>query len=192
MFVKANSRARRQTAGFTLVELLVTMVIVAVGILGIVKMEAAGVAESQVSRVRSLMTYQAESLAGSMRANRGYWASTAAAFGTWTSVNTGTQSYPTSMNANGTDATCKSTACSSSEMAYADMKAWRDAFIGAFPNATATVACSGVSPACTAGSSAVPRSYDITLTWSEKTVAVNRSGNNTSTTPVSMVLHVQP
>jgi len=188
MFVKVNPRARRHAAGFTLVELLVTMVIVAVGILGIVKMEAAGVAESQVSRVRSLMTFQAESLASSMRANRGYWASTTAAFTTnWTTATSGTQGYP--MSANATDATCQSAACSSSEMAYADAKAWSDAFATAFPSASFTVACSA---ACAAGSTTVPRSYDITLTWSEKTLAVNRSGNNTSTVPVSMVLHVQP
>jgi hypothetical protein len=74
-------------------------------------------------------------------------------------------------------------------MAYADAKAWSDAFAAAFPSAKFSVACSA---SCSAGSSAAPRSYDITLTWSEKTLAVNRSGNNTSTVPVSMVLHVQP
>lgn len=188
MLVKVNPRARRHAAGFTLVELLVTMVIVAVGILGIVKLEAAGVAESQVSRVRSLMTFQAESLASSMRANRGYWASTTAAFSsTWTTATSGTQSYP--MSGNATDDTCQTAACSNSEMAYADLKAWSVAFATAFPSAKFTVACSA---SCTAGSSTAPRSYDITLTWSEKTLAVNRSGNNASTVPVSMVLHVQP
>jgi type IV pilus assembly protein PilV len=190
MFVKSIRPVRRRKAGFTLVELLVTMLIVSVGILGIVKLEAAGVSESQVSRVRSLMTYQAESLASSMRANRGYWASTTAAFSTWTSVATGTQSYPISGNAG--DATCMANTCSSTEMAYADWVSWRTAFVTAFPNATATVACSGASPACTAGSGVVPRSYDITLSWSEKSVAVNRSGNSTASAPVSMVLHVQP
>lgn len=192
MFVKVTPRARRHVAGFTLVELLMTMVIVAVGILGIVKLEAAGVAESQVSRVRSLMTFQAESLASSMRANRGYWADVTVA-GPSFSVTAGstTLSYPTGLSA-GTDAACKTAACSASQLAYADLTAWGNAFVGAFPGASATVACSGASPACTAGSSAVPRSYDITLTWSEKTLAVNRSGNNTSTVPVSMVLHVQP
>ncbi len=186
MSVKSIRPVRRRRAGFTLVELLVTMLIVSVGILGIVKLEAAGVSESQVSRVRSLMTYQAESLASSMRANRGYWASTTAAFSTWTSVATG-QTYP--MLGNGT---CQANTCSSTDMAYADWASWHDAFVVAFPNATATVACSGASPACTAGSSAVPRSYDITLSWSEKSVAVNRSGSSLATAPVSMVLHVQP
>lgn len=185
MLVKTTPLARRHAAGFTLVELLVTMLIVTVGILGIVKMQAAGVAESQVSRVRSLMTFQAESLASSMRANRGYWASTTAAFSTaWTTVAT-SQTYPMS----GSTPDCTANACSATDMAHADMAAWRDAFVNAFPGATATVTCSG---ACTAGATTTPRSYDIALSWSEKTVAVNRSGNSTSTSPVSMVLHVQP
>lgn len=190
MLVNSTHPVRLSRAGFTLVELLVTMLIVTVGILGILKMEAAGVSESQVSRVRSLMTYQAESLASSMRANRGYWASTTAAFTTWSSVATGTQTYPISGNAG--DATCVANTCSSTQMAYADWVSWRDAFVGAFPNASATVACSGTAPACTAGSSAVPRSYDITLSWSEKSVAINRSGNSTAAAPINMVLHVQP
>ena len=181
---------RRGQDGFTLVELLVTMLIVTVGLLGLAKMQAAAVSNTSLSRTRALMTYQAESLASSMRANRGYWASTTAAFTTWSSVATGTQTYPISGNAS--DATCMANTSSSTEMAYADWVSWRDAFIGAFPNASATVACSGTAPACTAGSSAVPRSYDITLSWSEKSVAINRSGNSTAAAPINMVLHVQP
>ncbi len=181
------SPSMRRAAGFTLVELLVTLIIVSVGILGIAKMEAAGVAESGVSRVRSLMTFQAESLAGSMRANRSYWASKFTTAPSFTLVTTGTQTYPTS--ANGTDATCVSTVCTGPQMAYADLKLWRDNFLASFPGAAATITCSG---SCTTGTTP-PASYDITLTWNEKSVAVNRSGAGTGTTlPVSMVLHIQP
>ncbi len=185
-----SSPSLRRGAGFTLVELLVTLVIVSVGILGIAKMEAAGVAESQVSRVRSLMTFQAESLAGAMRANRGYWATKYATAPAFTLVASG-QTYP--MIANSIDPTCASAsstvACSSSELAYADLALWRTNFLAAFPGAAATITCSG---GC-ALTSTTPASYDIALTWNEKSVAVNRSGAGTGTTlPVSMVLHVQP
>ena len=178
----------RRVAGFSLVELLVTLLIVSVGILGIAKMEAAGVSESQVSRVRSLMTYQAESLAGSMRVNRNYWITKAATAPAFT-LATSSQAYPTTPN--GTDPTCMSNGvvCTPAQMAYADLKLWRDNFLLAFPGASATIACSA---ACTTGSTG-PSSYDITLIWNEKSVAVNRSGAGTGTTlPVSMVLHVQP
>lgn len=183
-----SSPSMRRVAGFSLVELLVTLLIVSVGILGIAKMEAAGVSESQVSRVRSLMTYQAESLAGSMRVNRAYWIAKAATAPSFT-LTADPQGYPTSANATDPTCTTSGTNCAPSEMAYADLKLWRDNFLLGFPGASATITCSA---ACTTGSTA-PSSYDITLTWNEKSVAVNRSGAGTGTTlPVSMVLHVQP
>lgn len=191
MQLKSPRSLRPAVAGFTLVELLVTMFIVSVGMLGLVKLEAAGVSESRVSRIRSLMTFQAESLAGLMRADRGFWAATTAPFPSF-SYNPATSSSPvlsSTIAANGTDPTCSSTSvvCKPSEMAYADLSAWLTSYKNAFPGATAAVACTG---ACSA-SSGVPTSYDITLTWSEKTVAVNRSSTG-STATVSMVLHVQP
>lgn len=180
---------RRRTAGFTLVEVMVTLLVVSVGMLGLVKMEAAGVSESSVSRTRSLMTFQGESLAGIMRANRAYWAGTTSAL-SFTVPNAGSApTYPSSGNA--TDATCAAAMCSASEMAYADLYAWATAFQASFPYATATVTCVGN---CTSGTAA-PTSYDITLTWSERTVATSRSavGADAPTSPnVSMVLHVQP
>ncbi len=190
MHVSSPRSKRLAAAGFTLVELLVTMLVVSVGMLGLVKMEAAAVSESQVSRVRSLLTFQAESLAGMMRANRGYWAATTSPFPSFSVASDGT--VATSATANGADATCQTVACSTNAMAYADMKVWSDAFKSAFPAATASVTC--VTPtagaACTAGST-IPTSYDIKLTWTEKSVAINRAAVASSGS-VSMVLHVQP
>ncbi len=195
MHLKSTRSLRRAVAGFTLVELLVTMFIVSVGMLGLVKLEAAGVSESRVSRIRSLMTFQAESLAGLMRADRGFWAATTSPFPS-VSYNTATDSSPvlsSTIAANGTDPTCSSTTvvCKPSEMAYADLSAWAANYKNAFPGATAAVACTTPSGAACSATSGVPTSYDITLTWSEKTVAVNRSSTG-STATVSMVLHVQP
>ncbi len=180
---------RRATAGFTLVELLVTLFIVSVGMLGLVKLEAAGVSESHVSRMRSLMTYQAESLAGLMRADRGYWASTGSTFTTF-NYSGSAPTFPTTANSSSADCTSSSVVCKPSEMAYADLKAWTDAFGTAFPGATLSIACSAASGGC-ASATTTPASYDITLTWTEKTVASNRSSVG-STSTVSMVLHVQP
>ncbi len=170
------------------------MFIVSVGMLGLVKLEAAGVSESRVSRIRSLMTFQAESLAGLMRADRTFWAATTSPFPSL-SYNTATDASPvlaSSITANSTDSTCSSTTvvCKPAEMAYADLSAWATNYKSAFPGATVVVACTTPSGACSA-TSGVPTSYDITLTWSEKTVAVNSSSKG-STAPVSMVLHVQP
>lgn len=186
----SSRRCRRvPAAGFTLVEVLVTLLIVSVGMLGLVKLEAAGVSESSVSRTRSLMTFQAESLAGIMRANRAYWVAPGKVL-TFTVPQAGSAAtYPSSGNA--TDATCAAAKCTPGEMAYADLYAWATAFQASFPYAAATVAC--VSAGCT--NSTVPTSYDITLTWSERTVATSKSavGSDAPASPnVSMVLHVQP
>src|SRR5204863_9281896 len=64
----------RFLAGFSLLEVLVTLIVIAIGLLGLAKTQAAAVSNTQVSRVRSLIALQAESLAGAMHGNRGYWA----------------------------------------------------------------------------------------------------------------------
>ena len=199
MPLNALRSRHRDTTGFTLVELLVTLVIVSVGMLGLLKMEAAGVAESQVSRVRSLLTFQAESLAGLMRANRGFWAARTVPFPSFFVPSTsGTPpTYPTGLTP-GTDQYCKTSACTPAQMAYADLTMWANGFSNAFPGATATVTCTAPSAAACSASAIVPTSYDITLTWHEKSVAINRGATGTNATStssnngVSMVLHVQP
>jgi type IV pilus assembly protein PilV len=179
--------------GFTLIELLITLVIVSVGLLGLAKLEAAAVAESGVSRIRSLMTYQAESLAALMRANRGYWGSTTGAAPGFTLAQGGTSITDTGgTNAMATTVTCVSTSsttnvCTPSQLAYYDIRqVWLNNYTNQFPGGGATVACTVAAN--------LPTTCDITLSWSEHYVAINRtSSSGTVNAPtVSMVLHVQP
>ena len=67
-----TGRAGRE-AGFSMLEVLVTLVVVATGLLGFAKMQAAAVSNTQIARVRSLIALQASSLASSMYSNRHYW-----------------------------------------------------------------------------------------------------------------------
>jgi len=63
----------------------------------------------------------------------------------------------------------------------------------AFPNASATIACVSASGGTCAANPTSPHSYDITLTWSQKLVAMSKTTQTTQTsTPVSIVMHVQP
>ncbi len=194
------SLPRRRQRGFTIVELLVTILIVTVGLMGIVKMQAAAVSNTAVSRTRALMTYQAESLAGMMRANRGFWKTSGTPLnGSWpamlmdgTSATPGTTTGMTNVAAGG----CAST-CLPDKIAYDDIvNVWAPAYYAAFPGATARIDCVPASGtgSCT-NSPTAPHSYDITLTWKQKIVAVNRSTAGTTaemTSPVSMIMHVQP
>jgi type IV pilus assembly protein PilV len=174
-------------AGFTLIELLVTMTVVAVGLLGLAKLQAAAVSETGTSRVRSVVAMQAESLASAIRANRGYWSTT-----TCTGSTTPAFSFTTTSTAASTcsaipaTSTCISTVCSPAAMAYYDLNTWFLAFHARFPAASGTMTC-----AATSG----PMTCDLVITWTENVVGVNRntadSGAEHAHTDY-MYLHIEP
>ena len=66
--------------GFSLVEVMVAVVVICVGLLGIAKMQAMAVSNTNMSRQRSLAAIEAASFASAMHSNREYWASFPAAF----------------------------------------------------------------------------------------------------------------
>ncbi len=57
-----NNRSRTQ--GFSLIEVMVALIIIAVGMLGIAKMQALALSNTESSGVRSLVAIEAASLAG--------------------------------------------------------------------------------------------------------------------------------
>jgi type IV pilus assembly protein PilV len=64
--------------GFSLVEVMVAVVVICVGLLGIAKMQAMAVSNTNMSRQRSLAAIEAASIASAMHSNREYWAGTGA------------------------------------------------------------------------------------------------------------------
>ena len=50
----------RAHAGFSMIEVLVTVVVIAIGLLGVAKMQAASVSNTQVARLRSLVLQRLE------------------------------------------------------------------------------------------------------------------------------------
>jgi type IV pilus assembly protein PilV len=186
--MSARHSSGRFERGFTLVELLITLVIVSVGLLGMAKLQAAAVAESQVSRVRSLMTFQAESLSGMMSANRSYWgAVTGTAPGFKVAAGTGVVTDTAGTLATGGTCTTVGKTCLPAQIAGYDATTWATNFSARFPTGAAAVTCS--TPAATA-----PTTCDIKLTWSEHYVAMSRStaGGTSSDSNLNMILHVQP
>ena len=171
--------------GFTLIELLVTLVVVAVGLMGLAKLQAAATAETQISRTRSLMTYQAESLAAAMRANRAYWANTA---GTLPVVTIPAGATTGSYTSNDTTAyvDCGTRACTGAQIAAYDLTKWTIAFAKQFPAATGKITCTASSG---------PATCDVTLQWPERYVAINRSTAPAASDVAptgTLVVHVQP
>ena len=59
--------------GFSLVEVLVALIIIAVGMLGLAKLQGLTYSSTSTSAMRSIAALQASSLAAFMHANRAYW-----------------------------------------------------------------------------------------------------------------------
>jgi type IV pilus assembly protein PilV len=159
----------QRITGFSLVEVLVSLVIIGVGMLGLAKIQALAYGSTGTASLRSVAAIQASSLASVMHTNRNYWSPTAAATAiTYQFVGTAT---PTSSDGalTGTILPC-TTACTAAQLAAHDLNAWRLAVNAALPNATAAVTCP-VTP---------PVSCIIQLSWSESNAAINaQSQGNT-------------
>jgi type IV pilus assembly protein PilV len=169
--------------GFSLVEVLVTIVVLAVGLLGLAKMQAAAISNTKVSGVRALISLQASSLASAMHGNRGYWAAGVAP--ATFSVSGTTVVDSTGVLTGTTD--CAAATCTPAQLAAYDVATWARAVNSQFPSYSALVTCSTVIT--------LPVSCDIKLSWSEKYVAINRTtaaSGVAQTSTQSFTLHVKP
>jgi type IV pilus assembly protein PilV len=114
--------ARRALGGFTLVEVLVTLVILSVGLLGIAALHTASLRNNLDSALRSQASALADDIADRMRANRD-----AAVNG----------DYDIALN----DATPVLTG--TPPLSQQDLKAWRDLLAQVLPGGTGAVARDG-------------------------------------------------
>lgn len=183
--------------GFTLIEVLVTLAIVSIGMLGLAKLQAAAQAETGVARVRSLMNFQAEALASTMRSNTSFWQqqtgtsypniSLTLANGNWSFNDSGHSGIGSGSGTTSSPASvCVSTTCSpASALAADDLKQWAKGFAQGFGTASGTIACSGTTT--------TPETCDITLTAKEHYLGVSNMTSAAAATGTStIVLHVQP
>lgn len=174
---------RRLRAGFSLIEVLITIVVIGVGLIGLAKIQAAAVNNTQIARVRSLMALQTEALSASMHGNKAYWAAGLAPASFSVS---GTTVTDASGVLNATVANCN-TACTPAQLAAYDVQSWAQAMNGHFPGYSAQINCTTTT--------GVPVSCNITVSWSEKYMAINSmtaaSGVTTSATQ-SFTVYVQP
>jgi len=142
--------------GAILVEAMVTIVITAVGLLGIVGMLVAGIASSNKSLYRSSAVYMANEISERMRSNvAGVKANAYAVAGSNTKVCRTSPSVPIPST------------CTSAELADYDVYDWKAQIGRSLPGGTGTIAnVSGVSWASD------KNQYEITVSWLEdKTTA---------------------
>jgi type IV pilus assembly protein PilV len=185
--IPIRSRAR----GFTLLEVMVALVITAIGLLGIAKIQALAYASTGSAGLRSLVALQASSLAASMHANRNYWANGLAPVPlTITGLTIG------DVTLQGVATNCVAAtgpACDPPTLAGSDLHAYATALnkLMLKTNPVTTITCPP----------AIPVSCTIAVTWGEHAVSINKqsaagTAQTTSTTAGTFAptytLYVEP
>ena len=185
-------RRRKNLRGFTLIEVMIAIVLIAIGLFGLAKTGALAVSNTQLASSRSLVALQASSLASVMQSNKAYWASGVAptAFSTQGAVVTDSQTNVLSL-VGPNCATASAPACTPAQLAAYDVQSWAANLALLLPSAAGTFTCTNVAGA--------QISCVITVKWSEKYVAVNRStatgsaaNGGTQTATQSYSLYVAP
>jgi type IV pilus assembly protein PilV len=184
-----KTTAATAARGFTLLEVMVSLIVTSIGLLGIAKLHALAYSSTATAGVRSLVALQAAGLASSMHANRGYWAAGSAPVPV---IITGTTINDVTLNAAAASVGyCVSgvgpTPCTPDLMAAFDLHTYAAQLNGALGNSNpvTTVIC----PV------AIPVNCTIQVTWNEKAVSINKqSGASTAQTTFAptFTLYVEP
>lgn len=141
--------ANIKQSGFTLLEALISVVVISIGLLGILGLQAVGIASTQTSVTRSSAAMEIENMIARMRANPA-----AVADGDFANVDN-----PAAGKAPGKN--CNADACTPAEMAAYDAYQW-DVYLGTvLPAGRGQIECED-SP-CNPTSP-----HTITVTWNEK------------------------
>jgi type IV pilus assembly protein PilV len=183
----------RRMRGFSLVEVLVSLVIIAVGLLGIAKIQTIAYAETGTSSLRSIAAIEASSMAASMRANRAYWAIGGSVTPALIVTVAGTAITSTTDAAmTGTpDCAVPGSPCTKEAMATYDVQKWARALNDVLPAGAvygATINCP---------TTPTPINCTITITWTERVAGTAGGAASTVAVGAAIVmpnytLNVQP
>jgi len=167
MFVNrqlTKSASAKDVRGFSLLEVMVAVLIVSIGLLGVSKMQAAALSNTQIARTRALIALQASSLAAAMHGNNAYWGAITAPV----SVTVAGTTVTDATGVLSAEADCVAAVCAKEALAAYDLQHWASAMNDRFPSYNATLNCAATTVN-------TPSSCAIVITWAEKYIAINRS-----------------
>ncbi len=151
-----------RSRGFSLVEVLVALAVIAVGMLGIAKMHALALESTSSAGTRALVAIETAGMAAAMHADRNYWNNLGSGSLISTASFVGPGSPPT-VSISGSD-TCTQTmtsasTCSAQDIAAYDFLNYATALQQVVPFGNVTIACQNAT---------LPLSCTITVTWLEE------------------------
>ena len=187
--------------GFTLLEVMISLIITSIGLLGIAKIHALAYSSTATAAARSIVALQTAGLAASMHADRSYWTGPLAPAQV---VISGTTIQDANLGpAAATLGTCLSgtspipcycvagfgpTPCATEVMAAFDLHNYAFQLNAALGNLNpiTTISCAAVG--------LIPLTCTIQVTWNEKEVSINKQGLNTAQTTFAptYTLYVEP
>jgi type IV pilus assembly protein PilV len=173
------ARVRRRSAGFSLVEVLVALVVCSVGLLGLAKMESLALSSTSLAGTRSVAAIEAASLAAMMHANPDFWQSPLAYPSTI--FNKYSNPFPGAVACT----VAGGNACTPAPLAQYDLSTWWASLNQVMPTYTAAVTCSAT----------LPITCVITLNWGENAVAISTAQSNIAQVNAeggSYSMYVQP
>jgi len=172
-------------SGFSLIEVLIALIIIAVGMLGLAKIQALAYTSTGTASLRSLAALEASSFASAMHANRSYWSPNPVLTTALTITITGTTIVPSDAALSAMpNCAVVGTPCSAANLAAYDLQKWVGDLNALLPNLQATVNC----PVPLAG----PMECTIQLTWNETQVAINAQAQGNSLAAPTYTLYVAP
>lgn len=140
---------RPQQFGFSLIEAMVALLVIAVGLLGIAGMQAWSLSETHNARLQSIASIEASNMATYISTNASFW--TTQALGHTASVTAGS---PPTITATGlaSGSSCLNITCTDAQIANANLKEWGSSSeLGLLPQGRGTITCGtqGTSTTCT-------------------------------------------
>jgi type IV pilus assembly protein PilV len=176
----SRRHARDRSRGFSLLEVMVSVIVICVGLLGIAKLQALSLSSVTSSRLRALAAIEAAGMASAMHSNRQYWGltppGTVTVTGTTVTSSDGAlQTAAAAANAgtlcwSPTATTNSGPACGAVQLAAFDLVRWTTSLTTLLPNPAPNPIATILCPPTPGGG---PASCTVQISWNEQAVAIN-------------------